>query len=114
MQATTKQEAKRIAYFGAKKMDQAGYRYEQLDIWNWWVSSPHGGGYNVSLFDSGDTHCGCKFFEENAVWGTCKHILRIQWLVKEETAEIARREEEYQIAEDATRFMEGCRAERGQ
>lgn len=110
MQAKTKQEARRIAYFGAKKMDDQGYRYERLDIWNWWVSSPASGGYNVALFDSGETHCGCKFFEENTEFGTCKHIMRLQWLVKEEADQAARDAEEdgYHLRYTDGEGPEGC------
>jgi hypothetical protein len=95
MKCTTKKEASRIAFFGARKMDAQGYTYQRLDIWNWWVSNPSGGGYNVAIFDSGEAHCGCPFFDENSEFGTCKHIARVQGLKKDEEAR-----EEQQAFED--------------
>ena len=97
MICNTKKEAARIAFFGARKMDTEGYRYERLDIWNWWVSSPKGGGYNVAIHDSKEAHCGCPFFTENAEFGVCKHTERVRRFLSDESA----REEE-QAFEDRT------------
>ena len=74
----------------------AEYRYERLDAWNWWVSNPNGGGYNVAIYQSGEAHCGCGFFTENAEFGVCKHTQKLRWMLKAE----ATREEE-QAWEDA-------------
>lgn len=95
MTVTTKAEARRIAYFGAKKMDAQGYTYQRLDVWNWQVNNPAGGFYTVSIYESGDAFCGCKFFEENAQFGACKHTARVGWL----KAEADRQAEEDAIAD---------------
>lgn len=71
-------------------MDGQGYKYERLDIWNWWVSNPSGGGYNTAIYDSREAHCGCGFFGENSEFGVCKHTERLRRFLSDES----QREEE--------------------
>ncbi len=85
----SKQMAYRVATSGAKKMG-VEYRYERLDTLNWWVKNPSGGGYNVAIYTDNSTFCGCGFFEANAEYGVCKHLVKLRWLLKAE----ADREEE--------------------
>lgn len=117
MDCTDKKMATRVATFGALKMTELGYSFEAFGAGGI-VRRKDGFGYSVCLPVGGaqgvSGNCTCKFFEANREFGTCKHIVWAGWQAKAEAAEIARREEEWQIAEDAARFMEGCRAERGQ
>lgn len=125
MKCNTKQEARRIAYFGARKMDGQNYQYRVLDTFKpeadgtlrdgiYWVINPQGEKYRVadSPFEAKRTlECNCPFFADN---GVCKHCMRCEWLLTDAEQSFREQEEEHQIAEDATRFMEACRIERGQ
>jgi hypothetical protein len=96
----SKQMAYRVATVGAKKMG-AEYRYERLDTMNWWVSNPAGGGYNVAIYSDNSTFCGCKFFEENAEYGVCKHLIKLRWNLKDEASRDEEQAYEDRIALEA-------------
>ena len=115
MICTDKKMAERVAFFGAKKMASEGYRYGQVGG-SWLMTTPQGDKtYWVATKDAaGNALCDCAFFAANKQFGTCKHISKARLMEGDEAAAIARREEQHQIAEDATRFMEACRVERGQ
>ena len=108
MKYKDKKEASRIAYFGARKMDAAGYKFETIDQFNRWCATPAGGGYNVAIFESGEADCGCKFFEENAEFGVCKHTMRLRWLLQDERETFAREEAEDALAEASIREEGYC------
>ncbi len=111
MVCDSKQMAYRVASAGAKKMVDGGDRWERLDTWNWWVKSPSGGGYNVAIYESGEAHCGCPFFADNAEHGVCKHTQRLRWDLKAERDREEAQAEEDALAIEAQEFMEACRAE---
>lgn len=104
MKCDSKQMAYRVATIGAKKMG-AEYRFERLDLYNWWVSSPAGGGYNVAIYESGEAHCGCPFFAENAEYGVCKHTQRLRQLTSAEAEREEQRDYEDRIAIEAESRM---------
>lgn len=99
MTVKDKKEARRISYFGARKMDGQGYTWNRDDAYNWTCSAPNGNIYNVARYESGEFFCGCKFFEENAEHGTCKHTMRLEWLLKDEAERFAREEAEDALSE---------------
>lgn len=106
MQATTKQEANRIAFFGARKMDEQGYRYEQVGG-SWLMTTPDGDKtYWVATKDAaGNALCDCAFFAENKTFGVCKHITRARQMEADQIAQAERMAEEDRIAQDAERWM---------
>lgn len=108
MKCDSKQMAYRVATIGAKKMG-AEYRYERLDLYNWWVSNPNGGGYNVAIHESGEAHCGYPFFADNAEHGVCKHTLRLRWLASAEAEREEQQDFEDRMALEAeTRMSAEC------
>lgn len=103
MKATTKTQAQRIAYFGAKKMQDGGYRMERTRWIGTYEIRKDGDGraYRVRVgHRSMPDTCNCPFFTENAEHGICKHIYWVRW-------ELERIEEEAR-AEAAAAHLEAC------
>ena len=94
------QTAKRISFFGAKRMDDAGYTYTvslaNPNVFRVYQPGATVGGttgfYFVQLqTELQDMNCFCPFFAKN---GYCKHCLWIQWKEDERKKQEAREEDE--------------------
>lgn len=115
MEAITKTQAKRIAYFGARKMTDQGYSFETCGAGGI-IRRADGYGYSVCLPAGGETgvsgNCTCKFFEENQAHGVCKHIYWAQWQADAAKAQAERDAEEdsYHLRYADTEGPEGCYA----
>lgn len=110
--------AKRIAYFGALKMDAQGYQYSKTSPWNLAGATLRNGGFRVvsperrvySVQDDPFTPiseprrllCTCKFFEKQ---GVCKHTTRVEWLLKDEETALEMADFEDRIALEAESRM---------
>lgn len=87
MKCSTKTEAARIAFFGAKKMtEESGYEVALVQNPNprgtvAYVKNP--GGFEYAIIDAGEGKltCDCGFYRENQEFGVCKHITRTRWEV---------------------------------
>ena len=95
MKCTDKKTAERIAFFGARKMDEQGYRYEQVGG-SWLMTTPQGDKtYWVATKDAaGNALCDCAFFAENKELLVCKHIARARWMEADQATEVLRIAEE--------------------
>ena len=111
MKAQTKTQAQRIAYFGAKKMQEGGYHIRptrwvgNVDV----VKDGDGRAYSVRVGARNvpDT-CNCPFFRENAEHGVCKHIYWVRWQLEaqEEEARADAEAAHFEACEEARFLME--------
>ncbi len=88
MQVMTQLQAQQIARAGAAKMSQQGYTFRRSacnpNVFR--VIKPTGRFYFVQVAGPGTApNCMCRFFGENAAFGTCKHL---EWLGGELAAEV--------------------------
>lgn len=120
MKCSTKKEAARIAFFGARKMDEQGYRYEVLRAWETENGKLRNGAYTVTsgegktyqVYDSPfevetrALECPCAFFRENKEFGVCKHTTRLEWLLADAEEQARKDAEEDAWADEALARME--------
>lgn len=104
--------AKRIAYFGARKMTDQGYTYFPDSIEGFYVVvTPTGRGYFVNpdreMQAGGFGPCTCAFSKEN---GICKHFYWLAHQVEQDAKDAARAEAEAEgewiIREEAGDLLE--------
>jgi hypothetical protein len=108
MKCTSYQQASRVAFFGAQKMDGQGYTYEPITrdpltgkITTLRVTPPTEGhvGYIVTtdtqLEDLGIDLCNCPFYADNAEYRICKHVTRGRQFADDEAESEADAEARY-------------------
>lgn len=107
--------AKRIAYFGAIKMDDQGYEIRSVWAYDMIGGQLRGGAHTVrkgltvyTVRDSITTPtrtltCTCPFYAPN---GVCKHTMRISWMVQDAEQTALRNAEEDAWADEAMARME--------
>ncbi|MES2461131.1 MAG: hypothetical protein V4671_11155 [Armatimonadota bacterium] len=104
--------AKRISFFGAKKMSDAGYCYTispaNPNVFKVYQPGAEVGGNTGFYFVQLETpnqelHCFCPFFRENSY---CKHCLWIQWEEDARKEREAREEEEAWARAEALETLE--------
>ena len=107
--------AKRIAYFGAIKMDGQGYEIKEFWGYDMIGGQLRGGGHLVrkglTVYEVRDSlktptrhlTCTCPFYEKH---GACKHQVRVGWLVADAEETALRDAEEDAWADEAMARME--------
>jgi hypothetical protein len=113
MVCETKKEAARVAYFGAIKMDAQNYQLKEFWPFVEEAGTLRRGGYTVrrglTSYTVQDTDgaekrtltCTCPFYRDNAAHGVCKHITRIEWLLRDREEQIEEDVLEDRIAAEA-------------
>lgn len=86
MQCTSKTQAQRMAYFGARKMSEAGYLLRTTQWEGFYdVVKDEETLYSVRIGDPVmPDSCTCPFFTENKEFGICKHLYWTRWQVEAE------------------------------